>query len=84
MHLVGYRNVAVELWTHAVNGLTGNDFILAARINELPVDVRKAARAPVLSSVGRRPHGAEPRTAVKETEPPVLTRIQLGSQSRTP
>jgi 4a-hydroxytetrahydrobiopterin dehydratase len=41
LHLVGYRNVAVELWTHAVNGLTENDFILAAKINELPVEVKK-------------------------------------------
>jgi 4a-hydroxytetrahydrobiopterin dehydratase len=41
LHLVGYRNVAVELWTHAVNGLTENDFILAARINALPVVVKK-------------------------------------------
>jgi len=41
LHLVGYRNVAVELWTHAVNGLTENDFILAAKINELPVDLKK-------------------------------------------
>jgi 4a-hydroxytetrahydrobiopterin dehydratase len=41
LHLVGYRNVTVELWTHAVNGLTENDFILAARINGLPVEVKK-------------------------------------------
>ncbi len=26
----------VELWTHKVNGLTENDFILAAKIDELP------------------------------------------------
>jgi 4a-hydroxytetrahydrobiopterin dehydratase len=41
LHLVGYRNVAVELWTHAVNGLTENDFILAAKIDRLPVDLKK-------------------------------------------
>jgi 4a-hydroxytetrahydrobiopterin dehydratase len=41
LHLVGYRNVAVELWTHAVNGLTENDFILAARINGVPVEGKR-------------------------------------------
>jgi 4a-hydroxytetrahydrobiopterin dehydratase len=41
LHLMGYRNVAVELWTHAVNGLTENDFILAAKIDTLPVELKK-------------------------------------------
>jgi len=41
LHLVGYRNVAIELWTHAVNGLTENDFILAARIDRLPVELKQ-------------------------------------------
>lgn len=31
----GWGYVVVELWTHAVNGLSRNDFILAAQINEL-------------------------------------------------
>jgi 4a-hydroxytetrahydrobiopterin dehydratase len=35
LHLTGYRNVAVELWTHAAGGLTENDFILAAKIDAL-------------------------------------------------
>ncbi|KAB2637239.1 hypothetical protein D8674_027773 [Pyrus ussuriensis x Pyrus communis] len=33
LHLVGWNNVTVEIWTHAVGGLTENDFILAAKIN---------------------------------------------------
>jgi 4a-hydroxytetrahydrobiopterin dehydratase len=41
LHLTGYRNVAIELSTHAVNGLTENDFILAAKIDELPVELKK-------------------------------------------
>jgi 4a-hydroxytetrahydrobiopterin dehydratase len=41
LHLVGYRNVAVELSTHAINGLSENDFILAARIDRLPVELKK-------------------------------------------
>ena len=41
LHLSGYRNVAIELWTHAIGGLSENDFILAAKIDELPVEVKK-------------------------------------------
>ena len=40
-HLTGYRQVAVDLTTHAVGGLTENDFILAAKIDEIPVEVKK-------------------------------------------
>ena len=39
LHLTGYRNSAIELWTHAIGGLSENDFILAAKINQLPVAV---------------------------------------------
>jgi 4a-hydroxytetrahydrobiopterin dehydratase len=39
LHIEGYRNVAVELWTHAIGGLSENDFILAAKIDELPIEV---------------------------------------------
>jgi 4a-hydroxytetrahydrobiopterin dehydratase len=41
LHLVGYRNVAIEIWTHAVDGLTENDFILAAKIDDLPVALKR-------------------------------------------
>jgi 4a-hydroxytetrahydrobiopterin dehydratase len=41
LHLEGYRKVTIVLWTHAVGGLTENDFILAAKINQVPVQVRK-------------------------------------------
>jgi 4a-hydroxytetrahydrobiopterin dehydratase len=41
LHLTGYRNVAIELSTHAVGGLTENDFIVAAKIDRLPVDLKK-------------------------------------------
>jgi len=37
LHLAEYRNVVIELWTHAANGLTENDFILAAKIDQLPI-----------------------------------------------
>jgi 4a-hydroxytetrahydrobiopterin dehydratase len=41
LHLVGYRNVTVEIWTHALGGLSENDFILAAKVSELPVELKK-------------------------------------------
>jgi len=40
IHLTNYRNLRVSLSTHALGGLTENDFILAAKINELPVQLR--------------------------------------------
>jgi 4a-hydroxytetrahydrobiopterin dehydratase len=42
LHIEGYRNVSVELWTHAVGGLSENDFILAAKIDRLPIKLQKA------------------------------------------
>lgn len=41
LHLTGYRNVAIEISTHAVGGLTENDFILAAKIDQLPLELKK-------------------------------------------
>lgn len=35
LHLENYRQVWVELWTHAIGGLSENDFILAAKIDQL-------------------------------------------------
>ena len=32
---IGYGYAAIELWTHAINGLSENDFILAAKIDRL-------------------------------------------------
>jgi 4a-hydroxytetrahydrobiopterin dehydratase len=41
LHLTGYRNVVIEISTHAVGGLTENDFILAAKIDDVPVELKK-------------------------------------------
>ena len=41
LHLSSYRNVAVEIWTHAIGGLSENDFILAAKIDLIPVEMKK-------------------------------------------
>jgi 4a-hydroxytetrahydrobiopterin dehydratase len=43
LHLEGYRNVSIELWTHAIAGLSENDFILAAKIDEIPVELKKSS-----------------------------------------
>ncbi len=41
LHLEGYRNLSIELYTHAIGGLSENDFILAAKIDELPIQLKK-------------------------------------------
>lgn len=35
IHLTGWKHVALELTTHAIGGLSENDFIMAAKINGL-------------------------------------------------
>lgn len=40
LHLEGYRKVWIEIWTHAIGGLSENDFILAAKIDNLPCETR--------------------------------------------
>ena len=41
IHLTGYRKLKIDLSTHAIGGLSENDFIVAAKINELPVELKK-------------------------------------------
>ncbi len=41
LHLTGYRNAAVELSTHAIGGLSDNDFIVAAKIDQAPAEEKK-------------------------------------------
>jgi 4a-hydroxytetrahydrobiopterin dehydratase len=41
LHLTNYRDVTIEIWTHAIGGLSENDFILAAKIDQLPVELKK-------------------------------------------
>ena len=36
--LVRWGELRIELWTHKINGLTESDFILAAKIDLLPLD----------------------------------------------
>jgi 4a-hydroxytetrahydrobiopterin dehydratase len=44
LHLEGYRNMSIELWTHAIGGLSENDFILAAKIDLLPLKERPSRK----------------------------------------
>ena len=41
MNLSSYRRLRIDLSTHAIGGLSGNDFILAAKIDQLPVELKK-------------------------------------------
>jgi 4a-hydroxytetrahydrobiopterin dehydratase len=34
-HITGWNRVTLELWTHAIGGLSENDFVLARKIDEL-------------------------------------------------
>ena len=40
LHLTGYRNLRIELSTHSIGGLSQNDFILAAKIDALPKELK--------------------------------------------
>ena len=35
LHITGYRKLKIDLTTHAIGGLSENDFILAAKIDEV-------------------------------------------------
>jgi 4a-hydroxytetrahydrobiopterin dehydratase len=35
LHITGYRHLQIDLSTHAIGGLSQNDFILAAKIDQL-------------------------------------------------
>lgn len=35
IHIESYRMLRIEIWTHAIGGLSENDFILAAKIDAL-------------------------------------------------
>lgn len=45
LHLTGYRNACVEITTHAIGGLSENDFILAAKIDQIPIKEKRRKAA---------------------------------------
>ena len=46
LHVRGYRNVTIELSTHDLGGLSENDFIMAAKIDRLRVELKKEKAQP--------------------------------------
>ena len=38
LHLTGWRNVRIDLSTHAIGGLSLPDLVLAAKIDAIPVE----------------------------------------------
>jgi 4a-hydroxytetrahydrobiopterin dehydratase len=40
LHLESYREVWIEIWTHALGGLSENDLILAAQVDTLPIRLK--------------------------------------------
>lgn len=43
LHLTSYRKLRIELATHSIGGLSQNDFILAAKIDQLPKELKKSS-----------------------------------------
>ena len=41
IHLIGYRNLKIVLYTHSIGGLSENNFVVAAKIEELPKELKK-------------------------------------------
>ncbi len=41
LHLTDYRKLHIELATHSIGGLSENDFIVAAKIEQLPKELKK-------------------------------------------
>ena len=38
---IHYNKVQIELWTHAIGGLSENDFIVAAKIEQMKTGIGK-------------------------------------------
>ncbi len=45
IHLTGYRKLRIDLSTHAIGGLSENDFIVAAKINGLSVELKNSRKS---------------------------------------
>ena len=43
---IHYNKVRIELWTHAINGLSENDFIVAAKIEGISRTLSSPSRTP--------------------------------------
>jgi 4a-hydroxytetrahydrobiopterin dehydratase len=47
----GWNNVTVEVWTHSRNGLSENDFILAAKIDNISKDDLLSKKQPEMEAL---------------------------------
>lgn len=56
LHITGYRNVKVVVYTHSLSGLTQNDFDLAQALDDIKVEYSKAW-------LKENPHAATATTA---------------------
>jgi 4a-hydroxytetrahydrobiopterin dehydratase len=50
----GWGRVRISIWTHAIDGLTESDFVLAAKIDRLPLTARATGRRATTRSRSRR------------------------------
>jgi 4a-hydroxytetrahydrobiopterin dehydratase len=41
VHLTGYRRMEIALSTHSIGGISSNDFIMAAKIDDLPKELKR-------------------------------------------
>lgn len=48
LHLEGWNNCTIDLWTHARSGLSENDFIVAAKIDQLDISDLLSKKQPEL------------------------------------
>lgn len=47
IELWAYQNVKLSLWTHTVRGLSEGDFVLAAKIDSLPISLSSSHKTGV-------------------------------------
>ena len=76
LHLEGFRNVWIELSTHAIGGLSDNDFILPAKIDKLPI---KRQTAEIYDAPGNNALTASNSTATHTTSLGSLAINKFGS-----
>lgn len=51
LHIISYNNVCIEIYTHAIKGLSENDFQLAKEIDGVEVELSKMVRESCLSLI---------------------------------
>jgi 4a-hydroxytetrahydrobiopterin dehydratase len=67
VHLTNWRDVRVELTTHAVGGLTMPDLVLAAKIDAIPVEYSPKWLRERQAGVDAQPRAEQRRRLLEET-----------------